>query len=383
MNILQVCQSFYPCFASGGVVGVVYEISKELVSRGNHVTVYTTDGCPEVEGNNKNTKNIEGVNVYYFKNLSKKLKSKFKITNPYHMLWVARKEIKNFDIIHVHEHRTFLAVISHHYAKKYDIPYIIQAHGSIMPHYQNSLFKKFFDKLWGYNILNDAARIIALNETELEQYQLMGVPQDKIVILPNGINLTEYENLPPRGQFKYKHNIKADAKIILYLGRLNRTKGIDNLVKAFPEILNQYKKVKLIIAGPNDGFYDYLYDLINDLSMHDKILLVGPLYDNDKLEAYVDADVFVTPKFSGFPLTFLEACACGTPIVTTDEGDKLDWITDVGFIVNDENLAQCILQILSDDELSHTFGENGKKLVREKFNWQSVSNNIEELYKNV
>ena len=56
MKILQVCQSFYPCFASGGVAKVAYDISKELVSKGHEVTVYTTDGCTEVNANNKHPK---------------------------------------------------------------------------------------------------------------------------------------------------------------------------------------------------------------------------------------------------------------------------------------------------------------------------------------
>ncbi|WP_321421171.1 glycosyltransferase [uncultured Methanobacterium sp.] len=409
MNILQVCPSFYPCLDWGGVVVVVYELSVELVSRGHQLTVYTTDSCPEIKGDNHNPQNIDGIKTYYFKNMFKKLQSKFNIANPYNLGGIPRREIKNFDVIHIHEHRTFLAVIVHRYAKKHGIPYLIQAHGSVMQHTQKTFLKKIFDRIWGYDILNDASCVIALNETELTEYNLLGVPIDKIRLIPNGINLEKFKNLPCRGKFRKKHKIGEDEKIVLYLGRLNQTKGIDDLIKVFPQILDGYPETWLVIAGPDDGFGDYLLELTRNM---DKIILEGPLYNQEKLEAYVDADVFVTPTFSGFPITFLEACACGTPIVTTDRGDKLDWIEDVGLIASAENLAQdknlvrdgnlvcdenlaqdeslahnglaqCILKILSDDKLSHKFSKNGQKLVKERFNWQCLSLEIEELYKEI
>ncbi|KAF5053875.1 D-inositol-3-phosphate glycosyltransferase [anaerobic digester metagenome] len=382
MKILQVCQSFYPCLASGGVVRVVYEISKEFVNHGDHVTVYTTDGCDGLIGNNRISQDIYGIKVYYFKNMFKILKSRFKITNPYYMFWIARKDIKNFEVIHVHEHRTILAVIIHHYSKKYGIPYIIQAHGSI-GYFSKSLFKKLFDRLWGFNILHDANKAIALNETEFEEYCKMGISPDKIAIIPNGINLDDFRKLPQKGEFKRKFHIRDNEKVILYLGRLNKSKGIDILIKQFNKITMDIKNVKLVIAGPDDGFLNDLEVLTDELDLTDEILFTGPLYTSDKLEAYIDADVFVTPHFSGFPITFLESCACGTPIVTTDKADKLEWIQDVGFIANDENIVQCIIKILFDDDLSHKFSENGKNLVQEKFNWHILSNKLEELYKNI
>ena len=326
MKILQVCQSFYPCFASGGVTRVVYELSKELVSNGHEVTVYTTDGCIEVNANNKHSQNIGGIKVYFFKNLSKKLKSKFKIITPYYIPIIARKEIKNFDIIHIHEHRTLLAVIVCYFAKKNNIPYIIQAHGSIMPFYQKKWFKKIFDKLWGSSILNDASNMIALTRDESEQYQQMGVQTDKIEIVPNGVNLSKYQKLPEKGEFRKKYHIKEDMKIILYLGRLNKTKGIDLLINAFSEISKELLDVKLVIVGPDDGFLPNLKKMILDLNIKNDVIFTGPIFKKDKQKAYIDADVFVTPNFSGFPLTFLESCACGTPIITTNKGDKLDWI---------------------------------------------------------
>ena len=134
LKILQVSNSFYPCFDAGGVVRVVYDISKELLARGHEVTVYTTDGCTKrlnVEKNN--AVDVDGIKVYYFRNLSNIISNKLKIATPYHLLRIVKRDVRNFDVIHIHEHRTFLGVLVYYYAKKYDVPYIVEAHGSLGP----------------------------------------------------------------------------------------------------------------------------------------------------------------------------------------------------------------------------------------------------------
>ena len=200
-----------------------------------------------------------------------------------------------------------------------NVPYIVQAHGSVMPFYQKTWLKKLFDKLWGNNILKDASKVIALTETELEQYKKMGVREDKIEIIPNGINLSNYQNLPEKGEFKKKYGIDEDEKIILYLGRINKIKGIDMLIEAFSDISNDLKKIKLVIVGPDDGFLKYLKEMSIDLELSDRVLFTGPLYKENKLEAYRDAYVYVLPSvYEAFPNTVIESCACRTPVIITE-----------------------------------------------------------------
>jgi glycosyltransferase involved in cell wall biosynthesis len=114
-----------------------------------------------------------------------------------------------------------------------------------------------------------------------------------------------------------------------------------------------------------------------------KVLFTGPLYEKEKIEAYIDADIFVTPSYLGFPLTFLESCKYGVPIITTDNGDVLDWIdNNVGYVVkyNIDDLARGILKVLYNDELKNKFGLNGKNIVRTKFNWKNITKDFEKVY---
>lgn len=197
MKILQISNSFKPAWETGGTTRVVYEISCALFNKGHSVTIYTTDrGQKRVEIKKNRPVPVDNLIVYYFRNISNFMSMKMNIVTPYYLFFVARKQIKNFDIIHIHEHRTFLAVIVSYFAKKNNVPYIVQAHGSVMPFFQKTRFKRIFDKLWGNKILKNASKFIALTETESEQYKKMDIIERKIEIIPNGINLSFLNSLP-------------------------------------------------------------------------------------------------------------------------------------------------------------------------------------------
>lgn len=383
MNILVVSGTFHPR-KFGGITAVSFNVSKKMVELGHDVTVYTTDlgNYPNSRLKVHNVENYGGMEIHYFRNLSNYLAFKHRLFLPIQMLLKLRKNSNQFDIIHLHDFRSLLSIIVHHYAKKYRIPYVLQAHGSVPYLSQKEFFKKVFDKLWGHKILNDASKVIAITETELEHYKKMDVSEDKIEIVPNGINLSEYQNLPEKGEFRIKHGITKNERIILYLGRLYKSKGIGMLIKSFSEIIKDVNNVKLVIVGPDEGVLDDLKDLSNILALGDNILFIGPLYKRDKMAAYVDADVFVTPSFSGFPLTFLESCICGTPIITTNNGDKINWINNIGYAVNfDMNeLKDSIIKLLNDNEQKLELGEKAKILVNDNFDWNVISKKIEDVY---
>jgi len=105
--------------------------------------------------------------------------------------------------------------------------------------------------------------------------------------------------------------------------------------------------------------------------------------ESEKITAFVASDVFVTPKFYGFPITFLEAWACGLPVITTNRGDNLNWIHNrCGLIAeySDDSLCNSILQIFHDTALKQRLGDNAKTLVRTELNWEVIAEKVEKLY---
>ena len=228
MKILHVAHFFYPCFSAGGVVNASFQIASKQ-KEGNEVKVYSSDSCKERMKfpDGRYDVDVEGIKVDYFKNLSNRFKLATMLDTPLAAPFRIRKDIKNHDIIHIHEHRQTLAIIASHYASKNNIPYIVQAHGSVLPFFQKEGLKHLFDKVFGFKILHNASCVFALTEVEKEQYLKMGVDEDKIEIVPLGINLEEYKNLPSRGIFRSKFNIGDDDKLILFVGRLHEIKGLD------------------------------------------------------------------------------------------------------------------------------------------------------------
>ena len=134
MNILHVVPSFAPCLSHVGVVNASYQIAKSQVKKGHNVSVYTTDSCDKrLKFENNYNVDVGGIKVFYFKNISNHVKNKLTIDTPIKLPQYLKKNIDDFDIIHLHEHRHSLAVATHKYAKKNNIPYIVQAHGSVLP----------------------------------------------------------------------------------------------------------------------------------------------------------------------------------------------------------------------------------------------------------
>lgn len=384
MNILHVVPSFAPCFAHGGVVNASYQIAKKQVEEGHNVTVYTTDSCNErLKFENNYNVDVEGIKVFYFKNLSNSIKNKLTIDTPISALSHIKKTISDFDIIHIHEHRHSLAIATHRYAKKNNVAYVLQAHGSVLPFFQKEKMKDIFDKLWGFDILHDASRVFALTEIEKEQYLKMNVAEEKIEIVPLGINLNEYDLLPDKGNFKSKYDISDSNKLILFLGRIHEIKGLDLLVNAFGR--TDYNNVTLAIVGGDYGFKEKLEELIVKNNLQEKVIFPGVLTGRDKIEALVDCDIFVMPsRYESFTTSGLEAMACCKPLILTKNNHIHTWVKDnVGLVCEfDENdLANSIETLLNDNELCYKFGKTGRKLIEDKYDWDKVSKQIINIYK--
>jgi glycosyltransferase involved in cell wall biosynthesis len=362
----------------GGSAMVPYQLSKELAIRGHEVTIYTSDYKLSEEWA-KSAQELQ-IKVFSFRTWLNWVN----VQMTPGILKQAKDEVTHFDVIHMHNYRSFQNIVVHHYAKKYNISYVLQAHGSAPRIGAKRRLKQVYDILCGYKLLRDASKVIALTGTEVDQYKGMGISEDKIEIVPNGINLSEFENLPGRGEFRRKHGLSDEQKIILYLGRIHRIKGLDLLARAFADLNKHMGKAKLVIVGPDDGHLPALRKLIRKLGIEHGVLLTGPLYGEDKLEAYVDADVYVLPSiYEAFPNTVLEACACGTPFILTDRCGIADIVNGLGGVVvpyDEDQLQEALLYMLSDERTRQESGECGKLLVREQFNWEKIIEQVEDIY---
>jgi glycosyltransferase involved in cell wall biosynthesis len=386
MRILQVIPVFSAPF--GGPVTSVRSISKELAKK-HELTVYTTTASYGRRNFRNSILEIEreGYRVFFFPRINA-----FSMFNVSLSMGKALEDnLGEYDIVHLHSWRNFQDIIIHHYARKHGIPYVLQAHGSLSRVDALPRLKWLYDASFGRRLLQDSSKVVALTKKEAQQYKARGVPEKKMALIPNGLNLEEYADLPNRGEFKEKYGIPIDWKIILYLGRIHRIKGIDVLIRSYWELANEMRldDILLVLAGPDDGYLGKVRELLDRLQLRDKVVLTGPLYGGAKLEAYVDAEFCVLPsRYETFAYTVLEAYGCFKPVI----GSNVESIPDIvkhmktGLIFEagkTRELAEKMQYLLKHPEECQRMAIAGHNLVREKYSIESVSSLTEALYEEV
>ncbi len=376
MRILQVIPYFAPKW--GGDVNVCYSLSKELNKRGHDVTIITTDFGYSADY----ARSLENVEVVPFRrvaNLGRFLYS------PDMKAWL-KSNVSDYDIVHLHSFRSYQNNLASKYATEFNIPYVVQPHGSLPRIVQKKGLKRLYDIAWGNKILQNAEGIIALTSMEAEQAIMMGVKESKIHIVANGIDLLQFEDIPPQGKFRALYNIPSNRHVILYLGRLHPIKGVDLLIRAFAIVSQKRDDCILVVVGPDDGSLSELKALAEELQLCNKVLFTGPLYDEDKAAVYRDSDIYVLPShYEAFPMTVLEAWAFKKPVIVTENCGIKDLVQGSGLIVHPDpyDLATALEEYLQQNSLCHFHGQNGYSKLHESLSIQMTVENVESLYQDV
>ncbi len=391
MRILQVIPYFYPAQAFGGPVQFAFLTSKFLMERGHEVSIFTSDA---LDLNSRvpypSLASINGVKVYYFKNwlMSTAKHLKLFLTPQLPAKWAI--SASDFDIVHLHEYRTFQNIVSHFFAEKFEIPYVLQAHGSLPRLVEKFALKKVYDVLFGKRLLSDLKYAIALTKMEQDQYAERGVPSHKIAVIPNGVDPALFQQALKAGKGIFKKHFGVEKKrIILYLGRLHPIKGLETLVKAFAKLVqnSNFTNCILVIVGPDDGYLPTLVTLIKQLGLQKKIIVAGPLYGKAKIHAYIDADVYVLPsQYETFPSVLLEAAMCSTPIVASNIKSITEILTHkLNALLfeegNELDLKNQLAYALQNPEFATALGYKAKEHVQRNFTIEKITDKLELLYK--
>jgi glycosyltransferase involved in cell wall biosynthesis len=330
------------------------------------------------------------INMRFFSTILPAFSEQNKIFITPKMSRFLESEIRDFDIIHLHEYRTYQNILVHRSATKFNVPYVLHAHGGLFQVPKRQL-KSAYDFFWGKRLLADASAVIALSPIETQQFKNLGVKNEKIRIIPNGIDLSEFENLPPKGDFRRRFSIPEQKQIILFIGRINRDKGIDFLLSAFACLVGtkQYDDSVLVIAGRDDGYLNTIKKLVKTLGIEDKTLLVGSISDKQKIEAYVDASIFVSPdKENVFLLVPLESIACRTPVIVTASNSISSYVKEGKFGESIHygritELSSLLERMLSDQSQLKEMGLKGRNYVFKNFRWADKIDMLERVYEDI
>jgi glycosyltransferase involved in cell wall biosynthesis len=390
MRILNVTQTYFPFLEFGGPPVKVRSLSQRLVKLGHKVTVLTADwglqshalpAGKQAERTAVGWRLEEsGIEVIY---LPSWMRYRALSWNP-GIAKFCRAQLWHFDVVHIFGLYDFLGPSAAAACRRSAIPYVVEPIGMFVPIVRNFLLKRMYHLALGQSMLRGSRSIIATSPQEVAELASSGLPAEKIVARRNGVEVPD--SLPERGRFRAAAGIPADAKVILYLGRLSEKKSPEVLLQAFASLGDKGSatELRLIFAGPEDGdMKQKLLRMAGALGVSDRVQILGPVFDEKKWSAYRDADVFVLPSQNeNFGNTAGEAVAAGTPVVVTEKCGIAPLLADVaGLVVKHDAaaLAQAIARVLCEPGL-HARLRAGCKRVAAKLDWDEPAEEMVRLY---
>lgn len=385
MRVLQVVPGMSPQF--GGPSVHLVDLARALTSRGVDVTIFTTNADPigRLDVPLAVPVDERGARLIYF-NVWPRGRYAFSIGLADRL----RRAVVTYDVVHAHWLYSFPPLAAAFFARQEGVPFVLQPNGSLHPHLmrKNLLVKRVYLATLGKFVMRNASALVFTSEEERREAVRFAAGADAFVV-PVGLDWHEYGELPALGQFKASMPELADKQLILFLGRLSRQKGLDLLLPAFRSVAAAHPAAHLVIAGPDgEGYGARLRDWVRTNSLSERVTFVGPLYGKRKLAAYVDCDVFVLPSYGeNFGGVVTEALACRRPVVISDRVNIHPDIAraDAGIVVQcaPESVADGIDTLLRDHGLARRLGENGRRLVRERFTWDAAVDSLLEVYEDV
>jgi glycosyltransferase involved in cell wall biosynthesis len=377
VNIIHVTPYYAPAYAFGGVVRAVEGLAKAQAAQGYHVTVLTTDAL-SLDSRLVAGEDIqEGIRVIRAKNWFYALR-RYNLSTPFQLGSIAEKLLPQMDIVHLHEFRTVENLLAVPLAAQLNKPLILSPHGTINRQTGRSNLKMLWDKLLSPRIAPKISHILALAEAELDDIQSLwpqfGKTKTTFSVIPNGVNLGHFANLPSPAAFREKYGL-GDARIILFMGRLHERKGLEALTKAFLQA--NLPNSKLVLAGPDEGMRSTLESLANE-----DVILTGYLSGEERLAALASASIFALPATGeGLSMAVLEAMAAGLPVLLSHGCNLPEAETaHAGRVISpDVDSLKTALQEMFSGDLAE-MGKNARQLIHERFTWEQVVTQIDKVY---
>ena len=282
------------------------------------------------------------------------------------------------DVVHVHAMWEQMQHEACRAAQTLQKPYVFTPHGMLDPwNMQKSrIAKQMFLALRMKKNLQRASLLHYTTEIEQQWVARMNLKPPTIVE-PLGLDVSEFDERPPRGTCRAKHPRLADKPVILFLGRVHYGKGLELLVPALAQM--KRSDAMLVIAGPNaEGYGETIERLMAEHRVTERVIFTGMIAGQEKLAALADADLLSAPSFhENFGLAVIEALACGTPVVISDQVNIYPDIqaAGVGGVVPMDvaALARELDRWLEDEPMRRAAAAKAPAFVRERYDWDQIA----------
>lgn len=400
-SVLMAVDEFYPL--GGGSGTVVYELSRQLVSKGHQVYVLTgrhQENLPKRDV-------INGINVVRYK-----VNKKFGLSYYYTSVKSSQKEFEiisrevKLDLLHLHTTAPSYGVLLSPESKKY--PCLTAFYGPWCEEFEveskersrrfgilgRGLYRIYAGLLFSFmknlqgKVLENGQKIVVLSDYSTESIKDLwgGKLLNKITLIPGGVDTERFTLPKDKQQTRKSLGIADDKFMFLTVRRLVPRMGLENLVKAV-KIITQTRQDFVLHIGGRGILKPVLEELVAKLELEDFVKLIGFIPSEQLPIYYQSADAFILPTLAleGFGLISLEAMACGTPVLATPIGanPEVAGKFNSNFLTkgtSEQDLADKMLEFMSYKE------ENLAKKCRQfalAYSWDALSDKYIQLYEEI
>jgi glycosyltransferase involved in cell wall biosynthesis len=285
------------------------------------------------------------------------------------------------DLIHLH--------VQHHYSLPIILsgqPYILTSWGAeVLSLPDADILSRSMARIASMK----AHRIVVDAHCLKEIWMGSGVPQDKIEVIPFGVDLSIFNPDVDGSRVRKRLQIKEDDTVIVSTRPLyNDHYNVECLVHSIPIVLEKCENVKFIIKGVGP-LESQLRNLVNALGVKEHVRFVGLVSHPEVAQYLAAADIYVsTPFIDSTSVSLLEAMACSVAPIVTDIPGNREWITDGvnGLLFppkNSKMLAEKIIRLVENEDARKHFGERCTHIVKQRASWENCVNRMEAIYQSL
>ncbi|AMA09223.1 glycosyltransferase [Picosynechococcus sp. PCC 73109] len=384
MKVLHIIPSI--AAVRGGPSKAVIEMVNSLQNAGCEVDIATTNDNGEnlLDVPLGRLQEYQGVPVRFFARFSPRLHAVREFAFSAGLMSWLWRNIQNYDLVHVHAIFSFPSTVAMAIARFKNVPYIVRPLGQLCQWslQQSQRKKQFYLGLIERANLNHAKAIHFTAEAEYVEAQELELAAPGIII-PHGLTI------PPKIanvhlQLRQWLHLPEDEPIILFLSRIHPKKGLEILIQALAQLVDQ--RFTFVIAGSGDPNYENeIYTCLQQSGIGDRTRMLGFIEGEKKDLLLQGADLFTLTSYSeNFGIAVLEALAAGLPCVVTP-GVALSEIVkqqDLGIVpeMNEAAITTAIRTCLLQPEVTKEKGDRARQFIVENYTWDKIAANLVEIY---
>lgn len=360
---------------SGGIAAFVRSVCTELTKRRHRVDVLTP------YDNRDSEESLPNVTFY---------PTQFRPSSLMPTLLTAQLHLRNhYEIVFLGNMMTTHALGALALRKLWEVPYVILCHGNDL-RYSVSTWVDAPMARW---LIQNATLMLANSRSTAERIRNTGYDGPMEILNP-GVDPSRFHPDADTTAIRQMYGLDGH-RVLLTVGRLVERKNVQGVLHALRQVVDQVPNLVYLIAGDGDQRKS-LESLTEQLNLRSHVRFLGRVEDDLLPSLYCAADLFTMPSveregskdYEGFGIVFVEANACGLPVIGGRSGGTEDAVVheETGLLVDPhdvDEIAAAIVRLLTDQDLACRLGENGRRRVEREFTWKKVGARLEQILHSV